>query len=105
MNFTLDTKERLVLLAVLPLQGELTTMRTVRDIRQLLEFNESEQSALKFEQSSEGTKWNASAEVKRDFDITPLMSRLILDSFSKLDKEGKIELVHIAVYDRFLDGK
>ena len=46
MQYTLSVKGRLMLLGILPAEGDLTTIRIVRELREGLSFSETEHKQL-----------------------------------------------------------
>jgi hypothetical protein len=98
----LSVTERLVVLSILPAEGDLLTLRLVRDLRRALSFNEEEHSSMQIDQADGKVSWkNEQAPV--DIHIGPKMHVLIQDTFAALDKSRKLSLSALPVYERFLE--
>ena len=98
--------ERLLLLSVLPKEGDLTTIRIVRDLKSALSFTESEHEVLKFrvDPNTGGTQWENQIEPV-EIPIGPKAHKLITDALGELDKAKKLSLEHLPVYERFLEAE
>ena len=103
----LGVYERLILLNILPEQGDITTLRLVRQLRERLSFNEKEHAALKFrnDESQPGKIfWDgAAAEAMQEADIQigPKMAALVHDLLAKLNKEKKLTEAHLSLCEKF----
>ena len=60
----LTVRERLLLLQILPRQGDLTTIKIVRRLREELSFDEDEHRQLNFQQTDGQLTWNRVSIVK-----------------------------------------
>jgi len=58
----LNTAQRLVLLDVLPKEGNYTTLKIVRKLKESLSFSEEEHKRLKFVQDGDGVRWDEKGE-------------------------------------------
>jgi hypothetical protein len=92
--------DRLILLQLLPQQGDLTTLRLVRDLQGVLSFSEEEHAALGFVQSEERVTWNSEAEVVKDVHLGARMQVLLLDKLKELDKNEELKLDLLDVCDK-----
>ena len=54
----LSVAERLLLLNVLPKEGDILSLRIVLKLKEELSFSEAEHAALKFHQDGEGIHWD-----------------------------------------------
>lgn len=101
----LSTFERLLVLSVLPREGDLTTIKIVRDLKSDLSFTEAEHKTLNFTQDpvTNGVKWEAQIEPV-EISIGPKALTVIIDAFAALDKAKKLSLEHLPVYERFLEA-
>ncbi len=106
----LGVLERLVLLNLLPKEGDFTTLRLVRVAREDLSFNDIENQKLKFESTS-GTdgkgqvNWNmeAAKELLRDFTIGEMMTIKIVEELKKLESDKKLTDEHFTLYEKFVE--
>jgi len=114
----LSVFNRLILLNILPKEGDFTTLKIVRKLREDLSFSEEEHAALKFIHSGQeyidesGKKqtvpagqviWNRGADIPKDIPIGEKASDIIADVLKKLDKEKKLQDQHYALYELFVE--
>lgn len=97
--------ERLVLLNVLPKEGNFTTLRLVRKLREALSFDELEHKKLDFIQDGEQVRWNMEAgkDVVKNFNIGERMIDLVAAELKKMDKEEKLRDEHFSLYEKFVE--
>ena len=123
--------ERLIILNILPAQGNYTTLKTVRELKEALAFDD-EAEALDFHEGyrcrecEEPTKkpigelpglchecggglaktgemfWNPDAEQPKDIEINSRANRIISDILESLDKEEKLTNDHYSLYQKFV---
>ncbi len=107
----LNVLERLVLLNLLPKEGDFTTLKLVRVAREDLSFNDIENQKLKFNQTpgpdGKGqVGWNekAAKEIENtEFEIGEMMTIKIVDELKKLNDEGKLTDEHFTLYEKFVE--
>ena len=97
----LSVSERLVLLNILPVEGDLTTLRIVRDLKKELSFDEEEHSALSFIQDESSIQWDQTVEVFKDVPIGDKATDVIKEAFAQADRQKTLTLAHLEVYERF----
>lgn len=96
--------ERYYLLELLkPLEGDLLTMRVVRDLIRDLGFTADELGMLNIQSEGNITRWDpeASLIVKGHAEISPAAQKIILSAFKPLLDGGKLNLQTLALYERF----
>ena len=96
----LDVGDRLVLLSILPKEGDLTTIRIVHDLRQALSFSEEELKTLNIRSEGEGMVWDGADGVK-EIPIGPQAQVRISEVLERLDKEEKITEDHLSLWEKF----
>ena len=102
MEYTLSVKARLMLLGILPAEGDLTTIRIVRELREGLSFSETEHKQLKFRQDGSMLQWDEKAKVPdKELDIGPKALEVIRAAIKKLDDEKKLVPDHLELVDLF----
>src|SRR5207247_9230228 len=74
VSMEFSVQERLILLSILPAEGDLTTLRIVRGLREQLSFSEEEHALLKFNQAENRVAWDAEAAKLIDRKSTRLNS-------------------------------
>ena len=97
----LSVMERLLALQLpLPRQGDLTTLRIVRQLQDDLSFSEEEHERLKFVHDGNTTRWNSKADEGRDIEIGPKARELLLEGLESLDKVQQLTLEHLSLIDK-----
>ena len=106
VEYTLSVKERLVLVAILPPEGDLTTIRIVRELREALSFSEAEHADLQMKQEDNQIRWEEGAVPNKKLDIGPKAQEVIREALGKLDKDKKLTPDHLELVDLFeYEGK
>ncbi len=100
----LNTFERLILLNILPKEGDFTTLKIVRKLRESLSFSEAEHKALQFKQEGEQVKWLVEGEIEKDIVIGEKATDIIVETLKKLDTAKKLKDEHYSLYEKFLGG-
>jgi len=92
--------ERLTLLTTLPESGDITTIRIVRKLREMLSLNEAEFAEHKVEVLPGGrTKWEDDREYTIEFGAKA--REIAVAALEALDKAGTVEDRHISLFDKF----
>jgi hypothetical protein len=99
----LSIVDRIVLLNILPKEGNHITLRIVSDLRSRLSFSEEELAKAEFIVSESGTKWKH--DIESEIEIGPKAFSLIFNSLESLNRQGKLTLEHLPLYDRFVTDK
>jgi hypothetical protein len=100
----LNTKERLILLASLPKEGDFTTLKIVRNLREDLSFSEEEYKVLNFvvQPNGGGVKWNDKGEKPKEISIGEKATDVIVDALKRLNAEKRLTEDHFALYEKFV---
>ena len=95
--------DRLILLSVLPREGDLISLRVVLDLQTALGFTEAEHKRLQFKKGKDGeTLWRRAADRKREFKLGEKAQEIILGRFKELEEQKKLLVDHVPIYERFL---
>lgn len=96
--------DRLILLNILPKEGDFTTLKIVRTMREDLSFSEDEHKALQFEQKqSEGSiKWKSEADKPKHINFGEKATDLIVATLKKLSNDKKLTEQHMNLYEKFV---
>ena len=99
----LTVVERLVLLGLLPSEGDLTTLRIVRELREALSFDEEEHERLQFKHEEGRVAWRNDDSAKA-INLGAKATRLIVERLEALDAVGKLTEQHLTLCDKFAIG-
>jgi hypothetical protein len=95
--------ERLVLLNILPKEGNFLTLKLIRQLRESLSFDEAEIKAVNLRQVDEKVAWDMDKAVPKKIEIGEKMSDLVVGTLKDLDKEGKLKDEHFSLFEKFVE--
>jgi hypothetical protein len=102
---TLSVFDRLLLLNILPAQGDITTLRIVRDLQSALAFSEEEHKALEITNEGGQVRWKKDAEQAVGIDIGSVGRAIIRDRLVELNEQKMLKMEHLSLYERFVESK
>ena len=88
----LDIKNRLLLIGMLPQQGNLSEMVDIYDLVRDLKLSDEEKGAISYIENDAYVKWDYDKDPNKDINITSSQMNIIKKSIERLDKENKINL-------------
>lgn len=96
--------ERMALLNILPAEGDLTSIKIVRKLRESLSFSEDELKEYKIEVLDGGqVKWDSNAV--KNVKIRAKARSLIVGILHKLDDDGKVVEQLLSLFEKFDIGE
>lgn len=99
----LDVRERLVLLSILPAEGDFVTLKVARKLRENLSFSEEEIKEYKFVQEEGRVTWDDKAEQSKEIEIGEKAMDIIKESLRKLNEQKKLKDEHFTIYEKFVE--
>lgn len=105
----LNVGERLMLLQVLPPEGNIVTLKIVRNLVDLVGISEEEHK--EFEIKKEGPKenqrvsWNVKGNEEKEFEIGERATDVIIDSLKNLDSNKKLIPQMMTLWEKFIENK
>ena len=104
MEFSI--KERIVLLFSLPTEGNITALKIMRKMREDLSFSEEEHKEFKLViENNKAPTWDYENQTKKDIPIGEKATDIIKDMLQKLDREQKLTIDHMALWEMFMEDK
>ena len=105
----LDIRSRLMLLGILPAEGDITTVKVIRKLREDLSFSEDEHKKynIKVTPQDNGNAtidWDETKEEPKDIKIGMKARDVIVTSLEKLNTDKKLTEQHIDLYERFVNS-
>ena len=97
--------ERMILLGLLPGEGDITTLRIVRKLREDLSFSEQEHKDLQISQADGQIKWDQKKAKAKPITLGPKATRIIVKTLKTLNEKGKLLSQHLDLYDRFVEAR
>jgi len=101
----LNVLERMMLLNVMPREGSFVSLKVVGELRNELSFSEAEHKKYKFNETEGRVSWNPAVEQMKEVHIGEKASDIIVEELEKLDKDKKLTMEHISLYEKFVDKK
>ena len=99
----LSVFERLILLNIMPQEGDFLTIKIIHELKQALAFSEDEHKALQFQPGENGeVRWVSEADKPKEIEIGDVAKNIIKQRLIELDKEKKLTEQHISIYERFV---
>jgi len=98
----LSVKERLVLLQAIPPQtGNLTTLRIVRKLREDLSFSEEEHGELGLRVEGGQITWDGEAQKSKEIEIGEVAHQIIVDNLRALNGREALTEDILDIIDKF----
>jgi len=98
----LNVFDRLILLNILPREGDFTTLKIVRTMREDLSFTEDEHKVLEFKQDEGNIQWKQGADKPKNINFGEKATDLIVATLKKLNADKKLTDQHFNLYDKFV---
>ncbi len=95
--------ERVVLLQLLPEQGNLTTILIVRKLREKLSFTEEEHKEFNLRQEGERLLWDNEKDIDKEIEFGEKEKDIIVESLKKLNSEKSLTEKHLSLWDKFIE--
>ena len=106
--YELNVYERMMLLQMLPQQGDMTTLRIIRELRDNLSFSEEEHALLKFGNDEVGrTRWapeGANQVGEKQVAIGAKATEIIAAALKELEAQKKLHIDHLPLWDKFVEN-
>ncbi len=96
--------ERLALLPILPGEGSFITLKLLRQFKEELSFSEQEHKTLNLRVEDGLTRWNIKKQEDgiKEIKIGEVMKNIVKDTLQKLDKQEKLQEIHMSLYEKFV---
>lgn len=105
----LNVHDRLILLTILPREGNFINLKIIRQVREALSFNETEIKDLNLrEQEVNGqhvTAWDEKAIPEKDILFGEVVTQIIVKELKRLDETNKLTMDHVPLYEKFFAQK
>lgn len=107
-------KERIVLLNILPKEGDFKTLKQLREFRELVSFDDNENDMLKFvnnavtgmitwnEPGADPEEGEERVLYSKDFAIVPSISAIIVEVLTKMNTDKKLNDETFSLYEKFV---
>lgn len=100
----LNTFERLNLLSILPKEGDYTTLKIMRKLREVLSFTEEEHKRLGITVKDGVARWKSEADEEKEIVIGEKAHDIIVETLTRLSNDKVLKSEHIGLYEKFVIG-
>ena len=100
--------ERVLLLNILPAEGNVVSLRICHNLRMALSFSEEEMEryGIKVDAANGRVEWTPEAAAcTKDVEVGPQAFVLIAETLDKLSKQNRLHADHLGLYDRVHEEK
>jgi len=97
----LNILQRILIFSVLPTEGNLLTMKTLKGLKDKLMFSEDDLNEYNIRIEDNKYLWDASKDVPVEFNITEGETKLITAGLKQLDDQGKITEQYLPLFEIF----
>ncbi len=98
----LDVLERLMLLQVLPKEGNYSNLKALRVVREALSFTEAENKALAFREEAGMLRWNPLGTKDKEIFFGEIIEGLIVKALKALNDQEKLTVDQFSLYEKFV---
>ena len=99
----LSIMDRILLLNILPGEGDITTIRIVRQLREDLSFSEQEHKDFGIVNEENQIKWDPAKAQPKEVEFGPKVAKLVSKALKKLSDSDKLTTQYVDLYDRFVE--
>lgn len=102
----LSIAERTVLLSALPQEGNVATLKIIRELQGELGFSEEESGLLNLQTKNGAVGWDPEVEKtldQKDVEIGPVALSVITAAFIERSNAGQLHISWLPVYERFCE--
>ena len=97
----LSILNRILVLSIVPKEGDLLTMKVIRGFREKVSFTANELAEFNLKNNEGMFTWDRSKERKIEFEITPKETEIIKEGLETLNKEKKLTEQFLELCDMF----
>jgi len=97
----LGISERLMLMGILPKEGNVLTVRVIRELRHELEFSDADLVLYGLKIEGSRFTWDKSKEGVKEIAIGAAARDIIVKVLKELDKSGKVNEAQLVLFDKF----
>ena len=99
----LKALDRILLRQLLPTQGNLVTLKIVKDALDVLDFTKEEMESLNFIQEGQSLKWTTTVDLPKEIALSSLAIDIIKKELRTLEEQQKLKLEQLNIYDLLMN--
>lgn len=103
----LSIPERLIIMSILPIEGSYATLRILQNLKLSLSFTEEEIKEWQIvpDMERQRTTWNDKVLGEADIPIGEKATDIIVEALAKLNRDKKLPMQAMSVYEKFIPDK
>ena len=101
----LNCFDRLSLLGILPQEGNLVTLKIVRDLQGKLSFSEEDYKEYGIVEKPMSIEWNDKGKEQIEIEVGEKATDIIKKAFNDLEESGKLSMKLLPLYERIVLGE
>ncbi len=101
----LTVKERILLVQVLPKEGDVFTQRIVRDLRSKIGLSEEDWKTYDIVNVDGRVQWNPAKDIGVEYTFGTKATEIIVTALSDLDKMKKVSEDYLTLFDKFIPAQ
>ncbi len=99
----LTVRERLVILSILPKEGDFLTLKVLRKLQGDLSFTEEELKQYNFIEGEGVVTWDDKVEQTKEIPLSMKATEIIVKALTTLNNIGKLKMEHFDIYEKFME--
>jgi hypothetical protein len=100
----LNIPDRLLLLGVIPKQGNFLTLKIVKDLIDKISFSSKELEEYQLTEKNGQVNWKTDkTDYEKDIELSGSEKAVIIDALKNLDGKKELTLDMLRIYDKFLN--
>ena len=102
----LNVRDRVILLSVLPREGDILSLKILRKLREDLSFSEDEQRLFEFKQDLERgqVSWDPKCtDAEKEVMIGVRGLEIVKEALEELNKQKKLHVDMLELYEKFVE--
>lgn len=100
----LTVKDRLMIIGMLPSEGNLSDMTEIYDLVRLLRLEDPEKNNINYREVDGSIKWDADKAKDKEINLTSVQKRILNDVINRLDKNNQIGLNQVETIIKIKNG-
>lgn len=101
----LGISERIMLLQILPGEGDYITFKILDELKAQLAFSEEEIKKYSIKTEANLITWNASIIELKEIEMGDKAKEIIANALDELEKKNKINASNVGLYEKFVLNK
>ncbi|MFA6335487.1 MAG: hypothetical protein WCX48_08020 [Bacteroidales bacterium] len=103
MKVGLNVLERVMLLSVLPKEGNFTTLRLTRELQAKIGISAAEYKEFEVQTDEKGSRWNIKGAAPTEIEFADAEIDIIKKQLKELDSKNKLTNDLFSVYEKFVN--